>query len=228
MKVCCLFDLDGTLIDPKVGITKSVQYALSSFGIDVKDLDELKHFIGPPLYDSFRDLYGFNETEVEIAVRKYREYYSNEGIFECYLYDGINKMLSQLMKDNIMMAIATSKPTVFAEKIAGYIRIIDYFESIVGSELDGSRSRKSEIIDYALNIIDPKRNMYTIMVGDRKHDIIGAYETGVESIGVTWGYGSRVELELSNATRIADTPDELLQMITKKSVGESKWKKLSQ
>jgi len=219
MKDLCLFDLDGTLTDPKVGITKSVSYALDAFGIKVADLDGLKHFIGPPLRDSFREFYGFTEMEVEDAVSKYREYYSDIGIFENTIYDGIVDLLSYLKGKNVIMVIATSKPTVFAERIAEHFDIRHYFELIVGSELDGTRSLKSEIINCALSQVDPERKKRTVMIGDRKHDIIGARETGINSIGVTWGYGLRSELESVKATWIADSPNELLDLIVNEACG---------
>ena len=214
MKTLCLFDLDGTIINPKEGITKSVQYALKFFSIEITNLDELQKFIGPPLRDSFREFYNFSEKETEKAVEKYREYFSEKGMYENTLYPGIIDLLKQLKTDGIVLAIATSKPTFFADKIAEHFNFKRYFDFIAGSELDGARSRKSEVIEYALDIIDPKRKKSPIMIGDRKHDIIGAKETGIESIGVTWGYGSHIELEESNATWIISSPKELYSIVS--------------
>jgi len=213
VKDLCLFDLDGTLTDPKEGITKSVSYALNSFGIQVASLDDLVTFIGPPLRDSFRKYFRFTEKETEIAVGKYREYFSETGIFENFLYQGVSEVLEQLRTHGITMVIATSKPTVFAEKIAEHFGIRKYFDLIAGSELDGTRSRKSEVIDCALNLVDPLRKKLPVMIGDREHDIIGARETGIDSIGVTWGYGSRMELEAAKAARIVDNPNEMCRII---------------
>ena len=213
----CLFDLDGTLTDPKEGIIKSRRYALSSFGIEV-DLNELRESIGPPLREFFREFYNFSETEVEAAVSKYREYFSKTGIFENILYAGIVDMLAQLKDNGVITAITTSKPTVFAEKIAVHFGLQQYFDFIIGSELDGRRSRKSEIINYVLDTIDPERKMLSVMIGDRKHDIIGAQEMGIDSIGVTWGYGSFSELEGIKPTMIANSPDELCRLILGKSI----------
>ena len=213
MKDLCLFDLDGTLTDPKEGITKSVSYALNSFGIQVASLDDLVTFIGPPLRDSFRKYFHFTEKETEIAVGKYREYFSETGIFENFLYQGVSEVLEQLKAHGITMVIATSKPTVFAKKITEHFGIRKYFDLIAGSELDGTRSRKSEVIDCALNLVDPLRKKLPVMIGDREHDIIGARETGIDSIGVTWGYGSRMELEAAKATRIVDNPNEMCRVI---------------
>lgn len=212
-----LFDLDGTLTNPKEGITKSVQYALASFGINVADLNELTKFIGPPLRDSFQEYYDFSTSEAETAVAKYREYFSERGIFENTLYKGIPELLGSLQKNNICLAVATSKPTVYARKIVNHFRLDSHFKLIVGSELNGNRSRKSEVIQYTLDILDIKNTVSAVMVGDREHDIIGANEVGIDSIGVKWGYGSHGELGQAGATAIAETPDELFRLIIEES-----------
>jgi len=218
MKNLCLFDLDGTLTDPKVGITKSVSFALQSFGIEVTDMDELTKFIGPPLRDSFREFYGFSEMEAEEAVSKYREYFGVTGMFENVIYDGVIDMLRRLKDKGITMAIATSKAAVYAEKIAEHFGFRQYFELVAGSEFDGTRSQKSEVISYALSIVDPGRKKDIVMIGDREHDIIGARETGIDSIGVTWGYGTRAELEDAGAMRIVDSLDELCRLILEEGI----------
>ncbi len=215
MSRLCLFDLDGTLTDPKIGITKSVAYALNSFDIPITNLDQLVKFIGPPLKDSFCKYYNFSEEKAKEAVSKYREYFSEFGIFENHLYDGIVNLLTKLKDTDMMMVIATSKPTVYAEKIAAHFDFKKYFDLIVGSEFDGRRSRKNEIINYALNKFGYDKKNSVIMIGDRKHDIIGGRETGIRTIGVTWGYGSPLELEAAEATWIVDSPDELLYTILK-------------
>ncbi|MCL2373529.1 MAG: HAD family hydrolase [Defluviitaleaceae bacterium] len=209
----CLFDLDGTLTDPKVGITKSVKHALAHFGIEVPSLDALEKFIGPPLRDSFREFYGFTPEEAELAVAKYREYFPTKGIFENELYPGIMETLAKLQAHNITMAMATSKPTIYAEIIAEHFGFKRYFTAIIGSELDGRRGKKSEVIEYVLETLDPKRQMKPIMIGDRNYDIIGANETAISSIGVTWGYGSQAELAAAGATFIAGSPGELSEII---------------
>lgn len=209
----CLFDLDGTLTDPKEGITKSVQYALNSFGIKVGDLDELIPFIGPPLRDSFQSIYGFTAEQAEIAVAKYREYFSETGIFENAPYAGIAELLAELKDNKIKLAIATSKPTVFAEKIAAHFGLAHYFDLIAGSEIDGTRSRKSEVISYVLESFPIHYARHAVMIGDRKYDIIGANEMGIDSIGVLWGYGSSDELKEAGAVDLAQAPDELRDLI---------------
>ena len=209
----CLFDLDGVLTDSGEGITKAVRYALNSFGVEVASLSELTKFVGPPLRDAFREFYNFSDADAEEAIRKYREYYSKTGIWENVLYDGIVDALARLKDSGIKIVMATSKPTIFAEKIAVHFGLKQYLDFIAGSELDNSRSRKDEIINYALSILDPERKMLPVMIGDRKHDIIGAQKMEIDSIGVTWGYGSRSELEEAKATKIVDSPNELCRLI---------------
>jgi phosphoglycolate phosphatase len=208
-----IFDLDGTLTDPKEGITKSVQYALSSLGIEVADLDELVKFIGPPLRDSFQSYYGFSPEQAETAVAKYREYFSDTGIFENMPYQGIIGLLAELKSLGVKLAIATSKPTVFAKKIVAHFMLEGYFDLIIGSELDGTRSRKSELITCVLESFPINCACHAVMIGDREHDIIGANEIGVDSIGVLWGYGSREELKDAGVMDLAASPEELGELI---------------
>ena len=151
-----LFDLDGTLTDPKVGITKSVQYALQALGIEEPDLDKLEPFIGPPLKDSFMEFYGFNHEQTEIAVEKYRERFVVTGIFENEIYAGIAQMLANLHCAGKKLAIASSKPTVLVERILEHFAIQAYFDVVVGSEMDGTRSRKEEVVEEALRRLVPQ------------------------------------------------------------------------
>ena len=205
----CLFDLDGTLTNPKEGITKSVQYALARFGIEVENLDTLVDFIGPPLRESFQKFYGFSPEQAEQAIAAYREYYTRQGIFENELYEGCDRLLGTLARRGVRMAMATSKPAVFAEKIAVHYNIRQYFDFIAGSELDGTRDRKSEVILHALLNVDPTQSLRRVMIGDRKHDVQGAKQTDTDCIGVTWGYGSRQELETAGALYTVDTINQL-------------------
>ena len=206
----CLFDLDGTLVDPYEGIIGSAIYAMEQLGIKVPEKAELDKFIGPPIRDSMRAL-GF--PDVELAVSKYREHYTKVGITGNKIYPGVFILLESLKSQGITTAIATSKATVYAEQIAGHFGFGKYFDLIVGSELDGARSRKFEIISHILDSLDPKRGKTPLMIGDREFDIIGANEVGIDSIGVIWGYGPRAELEKAGATRIVDSPEELLKVI---------------
>ncbi|WP_226670085.1 HAD family hydrolase [Metabacillus litoralis] len=208
-----LFDLDGTLSDPKVGITKSVQYALQRMGIDETDLDKLECFIGPPLQVSFSDYYEFNEEETQKAIDLYRERFKEKGMFENKLYSHITSLLKLLKEKNFTLVVATSKPTIFAEKIADYFNITQYFDLIVGSHLDGTRSSKTEIIQYILDKYKDFSHEEFIMIGDRKHDIIGATCTGIDSIGVTYGYGSFEELNISKPTHLVESVDQLKELL---------------
>jgi len=204
-----LFDLDGTLSDPKVGITKSVQYALQKMGIDEPNLDKLDCFIGPPLQESFAEYYGFNENQTKEAIEFYRERFKEKGMYENVLYEGIPYLLNSLKEHQFTLVVATSKPTIFSEKILNYFKIDQYFDLVVGSNLDGTRSSKTEIIQYILDEYKDLMKDEFIMIGDRKHDIIGAENTGIDSIGVTYGYGSLDELIHSNPTYIVNNVEEL-------------------
>lgn len=204
-----LFDLDGTLTDPKEGITKSVAYALESFGIRVEDRDCLCKFIGPPLKDSFVNFYGFEEAQAEAAVEKYREYFRPFGIFENQVYDGVEELLRTLTEDGRMVILATSKPTVFAEQILEHFHLRPFFSYVIGSELDGTRVKKGDVIAYALEQAGISDKSQAVMVGDREHDIIGAKENGLDSIGVLYGYGTQEEFQECGADAVAESVEEL-------------------
>ena len=208
-----LFDLDGTLTDPKLGITKSVAYALKSYGIQVDDLDLLLKFIGPPLKDSFVKYYGFSEEQGAEAVEKYREYFKPYGIYENKVYDGVENMLAELVKCGKKVILATSKPTVFANMILEYFHLDKYFTCAVGSELDGSRVKKGEVITEALRQAGGTDKSLAVMIGDREHDILGAKENGIDSIGVLYGYGDRAEHEAAGAGMIVESVEQLLQLL---------------
>lgn len=212
MKEYILFDLDGTLTDPKLGITSCVQYALKAFDIEEPDLDKLEPFIGPPLKDSFIEFYGFEEKQAEEAVAKYRERFQETGLFENEIYSGIEELLKNLKKRGMHLAVASSKPTVYVERILEYFKIRKYFQVVVGSELDGRRVNKDEVVQEALSqlfsggLVD-KDKVY--MVGDRKFDVEGARAQGVESVGVSYGYGSLEELKEAGADYIVRSVGEL-------------------
>lgn len=208
-----LFDLDGTLTDPKEGITKSVQYALKKHGINVTNRDELCSFIGPPLKDSFINEFGFDKYTADAAVAGYREYFSDKGIFENEVYDGITEMLQVLHNAGRVLILATSKPWVYAEKILKHFKLHDYFSFIGGSELNGDRTKKSEVIEYALAQCGISDLDNAVMVGDRKHDIIGAKTVGISSIGVLYGYGSYEELTNAGADLTAESPAKLSELL---------------
>jgi len=209
-----LFDLDGTLTDPKVGITRGVAYALASFGIK-EDPDSLTRFIGPPLKEAFMDYYGFDAGQAMEAIKQYRVYFSDIGIFENELYDGIPEMLKRLKTAGKTLLVASSKPTVFVERILEHFQINECFSFVAGSELDGRRTDKADVIGYVTEAMG-LRASDCIMVGDREHDVLGAKKRGMDSVGVLFGYGTREELEAAGATAIAATVAELgdlLQMM---------------
>lgn len=207
-----LFDLDGTLTDPKVGITSCVQYALHKMGIEEPDLNKLEPFIGPPLLDSFEEFYGFTKEQAEQAITAYRERFSTIGLFENEVYPGIPAMLEHLQEQGKKLAIASSKPTVFVKRILEHFDMEKYFDVIVGSELNGALSRKEEVVEEALRQLHHgEKEAYdtTVMVGDRKFDVFGAKEFGLTSIGVSFGYAAEGELAAAGADYIVDSVEQL-------------------
>ena len=216
MKKYLLFDLDGTLTDPKEGICTCVQYALASFGIQEPDLDKLEPFIGPPLKESFMHFYDMNEEQAQAAVEKYRERFRDTGIFENRLYDGIPQMLRTLNSKGMFLAVASSKPTVFVERILEHFGIRSYFKVVVGSELDGTRTEKNEVVEEALRQLfgdAPVEKNKVYMIGDRRFDIEGAKAQGVDSVGVTYGYGGMEELREARADYIVRSVEELQRFL---------------
>ncbi len=208
-----LFDLDGTLTDPGEGITNSVIFSLEKFGITVLNRAELYKFIGPPLLYSYKEYYGFSESDAKLAIKYYREYFSEKGIFENRVYDGITDMLGKLRGNNIRLSVATSKPEPFALKILEHFGLTEYFSLVAGATMDETRSEKHEVIEYALRGLHIEDKARCIMVGDRKHDILGAKKNGLKSVGVLYGYGSRGELETAGADMLAETPLDICGLI---------------
>ncbi|HFU4502187.1 TPA: HAD family hydrolase [Streptococcus suis] len=207
-----LFDLDGTLTDSGQGILHSVAYALDQMGIDEPDLANLQRFIGPPLYESFSRFYQLNPADTQAAVDAFRVYFKDKGMFENQLYDGILPLLESLKQAGKTLAIATSKPEVFAKQILEYFDIAHYFDVIAGASLDSSRISKTDVISYALAQLDYDPQT-TIMVGDREHDIEGAQANQLVSIGVLYGYGNRQELEEAGASWIIETVPDLQKLL---------------
>jgi len=206
------FDLDGTLIDPKIGITKSVQYALNKFGIK-EDTANLLPFIGPPLNKSFQKYYGFSEEESMEAVMYYREYLLPKGIRESIIYPEIQTLLEKLQKANKELFVVTSKPTFIAEEVIKYHDLENFFAKIVGCKSDLSNADKTSLIKEAM-LLRPKENKKSfVMIGDREHDIIGAKNNAIDSIGVTYGYGSIDELTAINPTHLAESIEDLAKYL---------------
>ncbi len=209
------FDLDGTITDSQPGIVNSILYALESLNIYEEDLDKLNAFIGPPLTDSFKKIYGFDDDRAILAVEKYREYYREKGIYQNTLYDGIDHVIESLYNDSKILVLVTSKPTVFAKKVLEYHNISQFFKNINGSNLDGTRVHKDEVIEYTLGNMGSVDKTQIIMIGDRKYDIIGAKQHNVDSIGVLYGYGSLHEIKSAGPTYTVQTPRDLLPIISK-------------
>lgn len=208
-----LFDLDGTLTDPGEGITNSVAYALKKFNIIVEDKTELYNFIGPPLIDSFMKYYGMNYEDGLKAVEYYREYFGVTGIFENRVFDGIHEMLERVKKSGRTISLATSKPEVYAKRILEHFDLKKYFDFVGGATMDESRSKKSDVIKHTLQQLGVADKSRVVMVGDRHHDIDGANQNGLDSIGVLFGYGDRAELQNAGATYIAESVDDIVKFL---------------
>lgn len=207
-----LFDLDGTLTDPRVGITRSVQYALSKFGVQA-DPEDLVPFIGPPLHESFQEFFSFDREQSLQAVAYYREYYSERGIYENTVYPGIAAMLKRLREQGRALAVATSKPTFFADRVLKHFNLDGYLTVVAGSNLDGTRTDKTEVIRFALQQLASPSPGRTVMVGDRKYDVIGARNCGIDAIAVSYGYGSPAELAQASPTYLVRTVEELSHLL---------------
>ena len=209
------FDLDGTLTDAGLGITNSVAYALKKNGIEPPPREELLKFVGPPLVDSFMKYYGFSLDGARKAVDDYREYFRDRGIFENSVYDGVVELLGSLKKAGKKIVLATSKPEPFAKTILSHFGLDKYFYFVAGALMDETRTKKGDVIRYALESCGSPDSESVIMVGDREHDIIGAKEHGLRSVGVLYGYGSRDELVTAGADFIAATPEDVTEIILK-------------
>lgn len=208
-----LFDLDGTLTNPEIGITNCVMYALEKFGIKVENRKQLHPFIGPPLMYSFQEYYGLSEEESRQAVVYYRERFSVKGLYENEVYEGIEEMLQQLKTQGKVIVLATSKPEEYAIEILRHFKLEQYFDFIAGATMDGSRGEKAEIITYALEISGIEDKSKAVMIGDRNYDILGAKENGLDSIGVLFGFGDYEELTKAGATYIAEDVKDILKNI---------------
>jgi phosphoglycolate phosphatase len=205
------FDLDGTLTDPRPGITRSIQYAMQKLDLPVPSQDELTWCIGPPLRDSFVKLLG-GDSRADLAVSLYRERFGDVGLYENAVYPDIEHILGALKASHGRLFVATSKARVFAERIIDHFGLGGYFEHVFGAELDGTRVHKSDLLAYALDKtgVDPSR---ALMIGDRSHDMIGARNNGMGALGVLYGYGSREELIEAGASHVCASPRAVLEHI---------------
>ena len=197
-----LFDLDGTLTDPAEGITNALMHAQRRMGMAVSPREELYVFIGPPLIETFMSEWGLTRAEADQALLYYREHFSVKGLFENVPYPGIGACLADLKAAGLRLFVATSKPEPLSLRILEHFDLLQYFEAVAGSTMDEQRTKKGEVIAYALDTyhLDPSE---TVMIGDRKHDVLGAAENGLPCIGVLYGYGSRAELVEAGAAALA-------------------------
>ena len=207
-----IFDLDGTITDSGQGIMNAIRYAVKKHGLPELSEQVLRSFIGPPLKEQFQSVFGLSEEEGAVMVAAYREYYSDKGIFENRVYDGVAEMLERLKTAGARILMATSKPEKYAKQIAEHFGFSQYFDFIGGACMDGRRTDKHEVIEYVIDGCKVCRES-AVMIGDRRHDIIGASKAGIHSIGVLYGYGSREELQKAGAEMIAVTPDDITRLI---------------
>ncbi len=215
MKKYIFFDLDGTLTDSMPGIVKSVQHALKHYGIEVEDLNELKPFVGPPLVESFQKYYGFTKEQSLEAITVFREYYTEKGWCDNAPYGGIEFVLQNLIASGKKLYVATSKPEWMAKKVLEHFCLDFYFEFIGGAESDETRSKKDEVIQYVMESCGLQNTEEIVMVGDRSHDIIGAHKSGLEAVGILYGYGDREEMEQAKAEWITETTMTLGELLVK-------------
>lgn len=207
------FDLDGTLTDPARGLISSFQYALEKMGIEYGEKEELKRFIGPPLYDEWQSCYGLSPEEATQALLYFREYYAIYGWWDNVMYDGVPEMLARLKAAGKKIILATSKPEIFAKKILALFDIAKYFDFIGGASTDKVRDKKWEVLEYSMqNLGEKDKNAY-ILVGDRKYDAEGANICGIDSLGVLYGHGTREELDAAGFNYIANSPSEVVDVL---------------
>ena len=208
-----LFDLDGTLVDTERGLVNSVVYALSKMGITETDINKIKAFIGPSIRTVFRDIYDMNNEDVEAAATYFRKYYMDKGIYQCSLYQGVKKTLIELKKNNKYLAIATSKPIENAIEVLRFLKILQYFDHCEGGNMDGTHTCKTEIINDIISRYKHIDKSEMIMIGDRKFDIEGAKNNGIDTIGVLYGYGSIEEINASKPDFLISEFDWLVRYI---------------
>lgn len=208
-----LFDLDGTLTDPGLGITNSVMYSLKKFGIEVTDRASLYKFIGPPLRESYQRFFGFSPEDAEKATAYYREYFSEKGLYENQVYPGIHQLLAALRNAGATLVLATSKPEIFANEILRHFDLDQYFTVVAGATMDHTRNEKADVIAYALKTAGVQDLREAIMIGDREHDVLGAKKNALAAIGVLYGYGSEEELRAAGAIALAENSAALEKLL---------------
>lgn len=208
-----LFDLDGTLIDSSEGITKSVQNALKQYEIEENNLEELKKFIGPPLWESFAKYYGFSKEKAVEAVNKFRERYNKIGLFECCLYPGVRECLEKLKDEGYLIAVASSKPEITCKRILEHHNVLQLFDEVSGATMDGRIETKEEVLNQLFERWPDVGKDEMVLIGDTIFDIEGANKVGLKSIGVSFGFGDTADMKDKGAITVIDHMDELSQLI---------------
>ncbi len=204
-----LFDFDGTLCDTTEGIFNSILYSLEWFGIKEENMEKLNFFVGPPLFESYKTVYGVNDNDANALIAKYRERYKEKAAEESKIYDGIEEMLKRLKKQGKKIAIASSKPKKFVDEISKYHNIFKYYDFVSAEDFKNNHSSKKELITACLNYFGNPDKEKVIMIGDRFYDIDGAKAVGIDSAGAIYGFGTEEELKKAGATYILNTPDDL-------------------
>ena len=210
-----IFDYDGTLVETKLGIMRCAKYALEKMGIPVPDFEALNSFVGPPLFQQFRDFAGLEGEQLDLAVEHYRARYTEKGMYETRVFPGIPALLAALKAAGRTLAVATSKASFYAEKMLENDDLLQYFHAVIGCELDGSRAAKTELLDALFSRLDltTEDRARAVMIGDRMYDIDGAKARGLRSIGVRWGSAAAGELEAHGADWIVDSPEQLGRLL---------------
>jgi len=206
-----LFDLDGTLTDPKEGFVRSIQFAFSELNIELDPDINLESYIGPPIHDTFKKLCGAG-APVDQAISLYRQRYTTIGLFENELYEGILECLEQIISRADSIHVATSKPTVYSKRIIQHFKLDQYFVEVFGSNLDGTLSDKTELLDHILQHQQIAAED-TVMVGDTRFDMIAAKNHDIRALGVLWGYGSAEDLKNTGADQLCSHPGEIYRQI---------------
>jgi len=207
------FDLDGTLSDSAIGIIRCLKYSLEKFSIVENEEEKLRHYIGPSLTETYTKIYGMSDAQAVKATAFYRERFEREGIKENVMFEGVNHLLAGLKEQKKTMVIATAKPTEHAKQILEYYQIDHYFTVIAGSNFDGTREHKGEVIKFALSQLETPDVKNIIMVGDRQHDVLGAKENDLAVIGVGYGYGTIEELTEAKPDKIVSSVAELSKIL---------------
>ena len=215
-----LFDLDGTLTRSGDGIINAALYALESVGIHETDMEKMMTFIGPPLEESFETHYGFNEEESKALIAKYKEYYDEKGVYESAPYEEIPETLARLREEGYYITIASSKPQDLVDLVTDHFGLAEYFRIRCGATMDRTVAKKPDVIRMLLRKISEETGVSveeilqkSVMMGDRKYDILGAHEVGIPCIGVSYGYAPEGELEEYGAERIASTPRDIIEKL---------------